>query len=288
MTDLLDLLTKRGITYQKTNNPAEILLYCTSGEHQDNSPSLSFNIEKGIFNCWSCGFRGGINKYLASIGEIPLIDIDSKQPYKIMKLKEKINKKLQIDAIKLPDDRRIFSEEFRGIAPEIYRSFGAFTTVELGLQDYLCIPIFQHGKLRFIEGRLLKDLENQSKYSRKPGSSKTADCLFPLDRISNTNHVILVEGLYDMLNMWQNGFKNTLCIFGSTNFNKDKVKLLDNRGVIRVDIMMDSDESGTKAAEKIQKLLDSSNIYARIIRLPKGVDPGELTKQQAESLLRKV
>jgi 5S rRNA maturation endonuclease (ribonuclease M5) len=288
MTDLIELLSKRGIEHKKTNNPAEILLYCTSGEHKDKSPSLSFNVEKNIFNCWSCGFRGGINKYLASIGEMPIIDIDSKQPYKIKKLKEKIRKKIEVDAIKLPDDRRIFSEDYRGISSETYRSFGAFTTEMYGLKDYLCLPVFQHNKLKFIEGRLLKDLSNQPKYYRRPAQASVKDCLFPLDKISSTNHVILVEGVFDMLNMWQNGFTNTLCTFGANNFNRDKAKLLDNKGIISVDVMMDSDRAGTSAAEKIQNILDSHNIYARIIRLPAGVDPGELTKRQADALLRKV
>ena len=286
--DLLELLDKRGIEYETTNNPAEINLYCTSGEHKDNSPSLSFNLEKGIFNCWSCEFRGGINKYLASIGEMPVIDIESKQTYKIKKLQEKIKKKIEVDAIKLPDDRRIFSYDYRGISAEIYRSFGAFTTESYNLQDYLCIPIFQYSKLKFIEGRLLKDLDNQPKYYRRPAAATVRDCLFPLDKISSTNHVILVEGIFDMLNMWQNGFTNTLCMFGATNFNRDKAKMLDNKGIISVDIMMDSDRAGTAAAEKIQSILDSRNIYSRIIRLPIGLDPGELTKQQADALLRKV
>lgn len=288
MTDLLGLLDRRGIEYRKTNNPEEILLYCTSGEHKDKSPSLSFNVEKNIFNCWSCGFRGGINKYLATIGELPIIDIDSKQPYKIKKLKEKISKKIEIDSIKIPEDRRVFSYDYRGISAETYRAFGAFTTEAYGLQDYLCIPVYQLGKLKFIEGRLLKDLDNQPKYYRRPARAEVKDCLFPLDKISNTNHIILVEGIFDMLNMWQLGFTNTLCSFGAGNFNKEKAKLLDNKGIIKVDIMMDSDRAGISAAEKIQNILDSRNIYARIIRLPPGVDPGELTKNQAEALLRKV
>ena len=86
--------------------------------------------------------------------------------------------------------------------------------------------------------------------------------------------------------MWKIGYKNTLCIFGTTNFSKKKVDILDNMGVTRVDIMMDSDGPGQKAAEKIAELLDSRNIFSRIITLPKGIDPGELTKEQAERLLK--
>ena len=66
--DLVELLNTRGIEYKKTNNPTEILVSCTSGEHTDKSPSLSYNLEKNIFHCWSCGFSGGINKFMKSIG----------------------------------------------------------------------------------------------------------------------------------------------------------------------------------------------------------------------------
>lgn len=284
--DLVELLNKRGIPFKKTNNPYEILITCTSGLHTDNNASLSYNLEKHIFNCWSCGFRGGAVKFLQSIGENAIIDFDSKQPYRIKKLKEKLQAKLEVNSLKLPEDRRIYMDEFRGIEAATYREFAAFTTSEMDLTDYLCIPVYQHGKLKFIEGRLLRDLPNQPKYYRRPAKAVVSDVLFPLDKIKNTNYVILVEGIFDAINMWKIGYKNTLCIFGTTNFTKKKVDILDNMGVTRVDIMMDSDAAGQKAAEKISELLDSRNIFSRIITLPKGIDPGELTKEQAERLLR--
>ena len=42
--ELVELLNHRGIEYRKTNNPSEILISCTSGEHTDKSPSLSYNL----------------------------------------------------------------------------------------------------------------------------------------------------------------------------------------------------------------------------------------------------
>jgi DNA primase len=282
--DLFEILHKRGISYKKTNNPAEIVLTCTSGEHEDKNASLCYNLHKNVFNCWSCGFSGGSTKFLASIGETTLIDIDSKQPYKIQKLKDKIKSKIEFDLISLPDDRLMFQAEFKGIEARVMREFRAFTTSSLGLEDYICVPVYQHGKLRFIESRLQGDNPDKPKYYRRPHKAVVSDCLFPLDKISNTNKVILVEGLYDMLNMWQLGFKNTLCIFGATNFNKIKTELLDRIGVTRVDIAMDSDAAGQRAAEKITNLLDSRNIYARVISLPQGFDPGILTQKQAERL----
>ena len=89
-----------------------------------------------------------------------------------------------------------------------------------------------------------------------------------------------------MLNMWQLGYKNTVCLFGASNFNRNKLDTLDRIGVTRVDIMMDSDVAGQIASEKIAKLLDTKNIYSRIIKVPVGKDPGDITLKEAIEVLK--
>ena len=185
--ELMELLNKRGIEYRKTNNPAEILISCTSGEHTDKSPSLSYNLERNVFHCWSCGFSGGINKFMKSIGETIILDVDSKQPYQIKKLKDKIRNIIEFDDIQLPTERHMYPSEFRNIDAKTMKEFQAFTTDQMGLQDYMCFPVYQFGKLKFIEGRLMKTIAGKSKYNRKPHKAKVNDLLFPLDKIKNTN-----------------------------------------------------------------------------------------------------
>ena len=284
--DLRELLDKRGIEYKNTNNPSEILISCTSGLHEDKSPSLSYSLEKDVFHCWSCGFGGGVSKFLESIGEITRVPVESKQPFKIEKLKNKIKAVLEFDEVKLPKTRQVYIGEFKNIKASVFKEFQAFTTEELQLHNYLCVPIYQFGKLKFIEGRYMGSVTSQPKYFRRPHKGKVSNILFPLDKVKNTNYVILVEGLFDMLNMWQLGYKNTLAIFGASNFGRAKLDLVDKIGVNRVDIMMDPDAPGQMAAEKIQSLLDSKNIYSRIIKLPLGHDPGDITKDVAEAALK--
>ena len=284
--DLVELLNTRGIEYKKTNNPTEILVSCTSGEHTDKSPSLSYNLEKNIFHCWSCGFSGGINKFMKSIGETVILDVDSKQPYKIKKLRDKIRNIIDADDIKIPSERHMYPGEFKNIDARTMKEFQAFTTEQMGFQDYICFPVYQFGKLKFIEGRLMKSVTGKSKYFRQPKNGRVSDILFPLDKIKNTNYVILVEGIFDMLNMWQLGYKNTLCIFGAQNFGRGKLDLVDKIGVNRVDIMMDPDAPGQMAANKIAGLLDTRNIVSRNIKLPIGVDPGDLNVIQAKEYIR--
>jgi len=279
-------INHRGIEYRKTNNPSEILISCTSGEHIDKSPSLSYNLEKNVFHCWSCGFSGGITKFMVSIGETVRLDVDSKQPYKIKKLKDKIRKVIEQDEIKLPEERHLYAGEFKGIAGKVMKEFQAFTTQQLGLKDYLCIPVYQFGKLKFIEGRYAGMIAGKPKYYRRPQGASVSEIIFPLDKVKNTNYVILVEGIFDMLNMWQLGYHNTLCIFGASNFSRKKLEILDRIGVTRVDILMDPDAPGQMAASKIAEMLDSRNIVSRNIKLPIGTDPGELNQRQAETFLK--
>ena len=284
--ELIELLDKRGIEYKKTNNPSEILISCTSGEHEDKSPSLSYNLDKNLFHCWSCGFGGGSSKFLESIGEVTRLSVESKQPYKIQKLKNKIKQIIEVDDIRIPDERFPYNAEFKGIEGKTMREFGAFTTQELKLRNYICIPVYQFGKLKFIEGRKTSDGGIQPKYYRRPASAKVSNILFPLDKIKNTNYLIFVEGIFDMLNMWQLGYKNTVCLFGASNFNRNKLDTLDRIGVTRVDIMMDPDTAGHIASEKIAKLLDTRNIYSRIIKVPVGKDPGNISQSEAQEALQ--
>ena len=56
--NMIDVLEQHGLNYEKTNNPIEIVLQCTSGNHADNRPSMMYNLDKDIFHCWSCDFKG--------------------------------------------------------------------------------------------------------------------------------------------------------------------------------------------------------------------------------------
>ena len=69
----------------------------------------------------------------------------------------------------------MYSDEFRNIDARTMKEFQAFITDQMGLQDYLCFPVYQFGKLKFIEGRLTKAITKQSKYNRKPHKAKVND-----------------------------------------------------------------------------------------------------------------
>lgn len=285
MTDIFDVLSEKGIEYKTTNNPSEIVMKCTSGLHEDIHPSLSFNLDKNIFKCWSCDFEGGVIKFLESIGVTQKLHIESKQEYKILKLKRKLQRIKNVDNIKLPKTINNIAWEFNGVNKDTLIEFKAFTTTDMKLENYICIPVYQFERLKFIDARKRIDKELGPKYLRKPANVSVSDVLFPVDKIDKVNHIILVEGIYDMLNLWQFGIRNTLCIFGTQNFNQNKVDILDKIGIHKVTILMDGDEAGRLATNKISNLLEKNNILTIKKYLKEGLDPGNLTAQQIQYYL---
>lgn len=287
MADIIEILNDKGIKYETTNDPTEILIQCTSGQHEDTNPSLGYNLDSNVFKCFSCGFKGGVQKFLQSIGITEKINIESKQEYRILKLKKKLLKAKNIDNIKIPKATNLVKWDFGHLHKETLMEFNAFTTSEYELDNYICFPIYQFGRLKFIEARRRINNPKIRKYLRKPSHVTVSDVCFPVDKIDKTNHIILVEGLTDVLNMWQLGYRNTLCIFGANNFNKQKIDLLEKIGVTKVTLLMDGDAPGQAAAEKIQQLLEYQDILTNRVYLKTGEDPGNLTIDQARYYLNR-
>ena len=83
------------------------------------------------------------------------------------KLRQKIKRISQHLDVELPDQRREYTQRFKGISSRILREFDAFTCNDSRLLNYLCIPIVQRGVLQFIEGRYMLDSKNKPKSLRK-------------------------------------------------------------------------------------------------------------------------
>ena len=97
--------------------------------------------------------------------------------------------------------------------------------------------------------------------------------------------IVLVEGIFDMLNLHDKGLDNAVCCFGAKNFTKEKLNHLKISGAQGMDILFDADEAGQDAAEEIKKM--SEDFPVRTIRLKSG-DPAEFNEAQVQGLRRKL
>ena len=122
------------------------------------------------------------------------------------------------------------------------------------------------------------------KYKFTPPGAKLP--LFP--QVSpRLGEVILVEGIYDVINLYDKGIENALCCFGTNNINEDKLGMLKIQGVSRVATFFDGDEAGQKAATNVKVMCEKVGLVTRNISLPE-LDPGALTETQVRKLESKL
>ena len=123
---------------------------------------------------------------------------------------------------------------------------------------------------------------SEEKYYIYPQGVKLPFCPAKVKPIQN--RVILVEGIFDALNLWDKGLKNTVCCFGTQQMDWVKLSLLKLQGVNGIDLIFDGDEAGRRAAEVIKGVAEQLELSVQIVNLPEGEDPGNLVHDQIRRL----
>lgn len=134
-------------------------------------------------------------------------------------------------------------------------------------------------------GRSLDDFSTM-KYYIYPTGAEMPFCPAKVKPIQG--RVILTEGIFDALNLWDKGLKNSVCCFGTQQVSWVKLSLLKLQGVQGIDIMFDGDEAGRQASEKAKEIAEKLEMSARIVKLRDNIDPGNLTRPEIERLKEKL
>lgn len=275
MLTVEELLNKKEIRFHAKGS--DFLVNCINPEHADRNPSMRIDQITGIFNCFSCGFKGNLFIYYGEKA--------NKTQLRKELLKKKIKQK-QAESVGLtiPKEAASYEGSWRDISPETYKHFGAFKHHDDEFRGRIVFPIQAlNGKIVAFIGR--HTTGETPKYYIFPEKAKLP--LFPHVE-PMYGHVILVEGIYDVLNLWDKGLKNAMCCFGVNNVNEDKLRLLKMRAVDSIDCFLDPDEAGQAGAAKIEALCNETDLNYRNIKLKSGDDPGSLSMSQVSKLKEKL
>ncbi|MBU0985075.1 MAG: toprim domain-containing protein, partial [candidate division Zixibacteria bacterium] len=85
--------------------------------------------------------------------------------------------------------------------------------------------------------------------------------------------VLLTESIIDAAAIWQAGWRHVIPCYGSQGFTPEHVDMIRESRIERLILVMDGDDSGRNAVEKIRRKIDGIDIDIRVARLPEGEDP---------------
>ncbi len=143
----------------------------------------------------------------------------------------------------------------------------------------IVIPIHNaSGMLVAYVGRSL-DHGAEERYHLPPGFLKTLE-LFNFHRVFDDT-VILVEGFFGTMTLWQNGYQNTVGLMGSTISDAQLGLLKRFRMVV---LMLDGDKAGREATDVIAAKIAKQQ-YVRAVMLGDDLQPDKLSGNEIHSLI---
>lgn len=274
---VLELLQKQNLAYQVSGR--DYLVRCLNPEHDDSNPSFRVDRITGVAHCFSCGFKTNVFKFFGVF--------TNPVPIKIAKLKDKLLElRTNHSGLDLPNGYTPYTKSFRGISAKTLKWFGAFYTNQVEkLQDRIVFPIKDiTGKITVFVARHTLSNGNP-RYVNYPSGVKIP--LFPSYLPSGYKSLVLVEGIFDMLNLYDKGLQNVVACFGTNTLQNDtKQKLLPFKaqGITHVYLLFDGDEAGRKAAQTLKPLIEEEAFVVEIINLNDDTDPGELDQEDVDSI----
>lgn len=274
-----ELLDRESIYHRPAGK--DTLIKCLNPSHEDSNPSMRVDRITGLFNCFSCGFKGNLFTHFNEAVDLTGL--------KVLQLKNKIIN-LSKKGLTVPVGAESFSRVHRNIAGKTYEHFNAFIHNEY--EDRIVFPI------RDITGNIVAFLgryafSNASpKYLISPDKAELPIWPPKVDVYKDT--IIIVEGLFDVLNLWDKGLTNAVCTFGktlgsSTNFSKrasviNKFVPYSIQGVKKIIIVYDF--GAINDANKLKDLLSELFIVEVLDSkvFTKEKDCGNLTGEEVTKL----
>jgi len=278
-TPVARLLKEKNIYYRIQGS--DYLIKCLNPEHPDTNPSLRIDKVKGIGQCFSCSFKINLFQYFGVITNNANI--------KVAGLKEKIKAIRQAETgLEMLDGYTPVTSKFRGISVKTLTKFDLFSTDKVeNMEDRIIVPIKDiRGRIKVFVGRHILSNANP-RYMIYPARADMQ--LFPVVLETPAKSMVLVEGLFDMLNLYDKGLTNVVATLGTATLLGGSLaaKMLPfkSQGVSNIYICFDGDKAGSDAAQKLKPLLENLGFVIEIIELEEGTDPGVMDQEFVDRLV---
>jgi len=178
----------------------------------------------------------------------------------------------------------------RGFTPETLAYFGVgFHSGRGIMNNRIAIPILNiHGELVAYAGRWPgnEPPEGEGKYKLPPGFHKSLE-VFNLHRAKacvREHGLVVVEGYFDVLRLFQFGVCHAVALMGSTlSETQEKliVEAVGSQG--RVTLLLDGDQSGQACTQDALERL-SQDVFVKAVRLDEQVQPDDLQEDEIKAL----
>ncbi len=186
-----------------------------------------------------------------------------------------------------------FGEKGGLVAPRA-RSDGFYDT----FRGRLMVPIRSpEGRTIAFGGRLLESDapkgEEGPKYlnSRESKLYTQSEVLYGLDQardeVRRRKSAVLVEGYFDCIGLHQVGVKNAVALC-STTLTPGHLTLLQRHEAKELVLLLDGDEAGRKAVERLAGAILAAGASARVALLPEGEDPDTFARKVGPEKVREL
>lgn len=271
-----DLLKEKKIDY--TPQGKDFLVSCFNPEHDDSSPSTRIDKVSGVFNCLSCGYKGN---FFDLCNEVR--DYKNELVYNIQrKIRDIMSSTV---GLSIPEGAVPFSRNFRDIKGKTFRELEAFTHGDY--EDRIVFPV------RSINGNIVAFCARHIYSDARPkyivDPPEVVMPLYPAKVSPHFGDIIMVEGIFDYINLLDKGITNACCMFGtrtmSVNNIDEKLMPVLLAGTSSITMLLDGDNAGNSSAEELKDLIQKrTRLVVRVYNLGKDIDPGSLNQEQVSFL----
>ena len=263
----------------------------------DGGDAFHVSVTKNAFHCFSCRARGNVLDFVAAMEKCSVRDaaarmqewfsIDSKsvaadanRPASEKRGEEAQpeNKPLAFE-LKGIDAAHPYLAE-RRITRQTAEAFGVGMFSGRGsMSGRVVIPIHnERGELVAYAGRSIDGSEPRYKL---PSGFHKSHVLFNLHRVT-TPEVIVVEGFFDCMTVWQLQNPSVVALMGCTLSDRQEKLLVDR--FQKVTLLLDGDDAGMKASEDVARRL-IRRVHVRLVEVPDGKQPDQLDAEHIGALL---